>query len=131
LAPVAAEAVRRWVAAGITPAEAAVLRQAKVRVAALPGDLLGLAEGKTVRLDADAAGRGWFVDPTPGDDAEFADGIDHGQQGRVDLLTAVAHELGHLLGRADLDPAAHPGDLMAGELVAGERRVPAPQTGGG
>src|SRR5262249_22388550 len=44
---------------------------------------------------------GWFVDPTPQDDAEFplraASAADGGPAGD-DLLTAVLHELGHGLG---------------------------------
>ena len=34
--------------------------------------LLGQAAGQSITLDADAAGYGWYVDPTPLDDAEFA-----------------------------------------------------------
>ena len=38
-----------------------------------PTGALGLTSigGSLVRLDDDGAGRGWFVDPTPADDAEF------------------------------------------------------------
>ncbi len=47
-------------------------------------------------LDRDAAGRGWFIDPTPADDAEFSG--DHGQlvagdgaaQTEIDLLRLLA-----------------------------------------
>jgi hypothetical protein len=42
----------------------------------------------------------------------------------MDLLTVVAHELLHTLGRMDLDPSSHPGALMAGTLPAATRRVP-------
>ena len=44
----------------------------RVQVADLPGGLLGEAVGKTILIDRDAAGYGWFVDPTPADDLEFA-----------------------------------------------------------
>jgi hypothetical protein len=37
---------------------------------------------------------------------------------RIDLLTAVAHELGHLLGFEDLDSAD---ELMSDVLSLGER----------
>jgi hypothetical protein len=40
--------------------------------------------------------------------------------GRMDLLTVVMHELGHVLGFADLDPNA--GELMSETLDAGTRR---------
>jgi hypothetical protein len=72
-----------------------------------------------VRLDATAAGFGWFVDPTPANDSEFASGK---PPAGMDLLTVVMHELGHEVGLLDLDPATHPGDLMAQTLPPGVRR---------
>ena len=39
---------------------------------------------------------------------------------RIDLLTAVEHELGHIAALQDLDPAAF--DLMSGQLAVGRRR---------
>jgi hypothetical protein len=42
----------------------------------------------------------------------------------MDLLTVVLHELAHLAGRGDLDPQAHPADLMAEALAPGTRRTP-------
>ena len=62
--------------------------------------------GKTILIDRDAAGYGWFIDPTPQDDAEFtplaADVLAARPQtaaaGHADLLTAVMHEMGHVLG---------------------------------
>ena len=48
-----------------------------------------------------AAGFGFFVDATPGDDIEFqtatGQAIADDAQHRVDLLTVIAHELGHVL----------------------------------
>lgn len=41
----------------------------------------------------------------------------------VDLLTVLAHELGHLLG---LDHVEVESDLMADILARGERRLPSP-----
>jgi predicted Zn-dependent protease len=41
----------------------------------------------------------------------------------MDLATVIAHELGHVLGYADLDAAAD--DLMAATLPAGQRRLSA------
>jgi hypothetical protein len=43
--------------------------------------------------------------------------------GKMDLLTVLEHELGHELGLPDLDPAAHPADLMAATLATGARRT--------
>jgi hypothetical protein len=79
-----------------------------------------------VVLDTTAAGHGWFVDPTPLADEEFA-ATPQGAllalpgsaaDGHEDLLTVVLHELGHLAGLADTDA---PGTLMGGYLGDGVR----------
>jgi hypothetical protein len=43
----------------------------------------------------------------------------------MDLLTVLAHELGHLLGLEDLDAHEHEDDLMAALLAPGIRRTSA------
>jgi hypothetical protein len=68
----------------------------------------------------------WFVDPKPHDDAEFRRPGDQGERGRMDLLSVVALELGHLLGLDDLPDNEHAGDLMGATLTAGTRRTPTP-----
>src|SRR5262249_25642339 len=72
-----------------------------------------------VWLDDNAAGWGWFVDPTPGDDSEFTSPGNQGEQRRMDLLTVLEHEVGHLLGKEHED-----GGVMAETLPAGMRRLP-------
>jgi hypothetical protein len=124
LVPVAAEAVRRWVAAGATPAQAALLSRVRYQIVdfgAAPELGWARAGGAVVELDDDGAGRGWFVDPTPADDAEFGRSP---APGGYDLLTVVMHELGHVLGRDDLGPGSDPDDLMAAALPTGTRRSP-------
>jgi hypothetical protein len=97
---------------------------AALNIAALGGDLLGLASpaANAITLDDDAAGHGWFADPTPFTDEEFdsaGQALPGGPaDGRVDLLTAVLHELGHLAGLDDNDGSS----LMAGALGLGTRR---------
>ena len=70
--------------------------------------------GQTIRIDHDADGRGWFVDSSPQDHSEFALPAGEGKviaspgsqaYGRMDLLSAVTHEIGHILGfdHADSD----------------------------
>jgi hypothetical protein len=85
-----------------------------------------------VWLDDDAAGFGWFVDPTPNDDSEFdqlvaADLLqstsDQAEQ-HMDLLTAVMHEMGHLLGLQDEDGSHTAASSMSHQLFAGTRRLP-------
>jgi hypothetical protein len=137
LAPVAQAAVARWVATGLSQAQVAELNAVQYQIGTLGGAALGLTDlgGAVVQLDATAAGYGWFIDPTPADDAEFAAGPAPQELwaapgspafGRMDLLTVVEHELGHVLGLADLDPSAAPHDLMTTTLSPGVRRLPAP-----
>jgi probable HAF family extracellular repeat protein len=128
LQPIAAEAERRLAAAtGIQVASA--LANVSVRIADLPGNMLGEAAGDTIYIDRDAAGYGWFVDSTPGDDSEFADRLGtyslaaEGQStaaNRVDLLTTVMHEMAHILGAEHSSSL----DLMTPTLLPGERRLP-------
>ena len=88
----------------------------QVTVADLPGNLLGSTNGSTIILDADAAGIGWFLDATPGASVEFDTPFN-----QYDLLTAAAHEVGHLLGYEHSEGD----DVMAGTLSIGTRRLPA------
>lgn len=113
--PILAAATERWQLAGIT---AAPLSNIQIRIADLGGRTLGLASGNTIWLDDDAAGWGWFVDQTPRDDSEFTLMGDQGEQDRMDLLSVVMHELGHLF-----DFAHDEHGLMAETLAAGARRT--------
>ena len=70
----------------------------------LPGNLLGLGSmtSPAIWLDIDGAGQGWLQhDPS--------------QRG-YDLVTVVAHELGHVLGYADLDAETDSLAMMNGKL---------------
>jgi hypothetical protein len=126
LQPVVAAAIDRWAAAGLDPIRLDVLRHATVTVADLGGSYLGLADPavRAIRIDDDAAGRGWFVDPTPRDDSEFATPGDKRVSGRMDLLSVVTHELGHLVGLDDDHDQGHAADVMGDTLAAGTRRLP-------
>ncbi|MCI0460421.1 MAG: S8 family serine peptidase [Gemmataceae bacterium] len=109
--PLFAEAVARWQATG---AYTSGLSDMQVIIADLGGATLGMAAGNTIWLDANAAGWGWFVDPTPGDDSEFTTPGDQGEQHRMDLLTVLAHEIGHLLGHEHEDEGVMEETLTAG-----------------
>jgi hypothetical protein len=94
-------------------------------IADLGNAVLGFTDGKTITIDSDAAGHGWFVDSSPAGSEEFRVRLDQNvfaaaksseAYGKMDLVTVVVHELGHVLGfdhddadlysvmREDLDP---------------------------
>ncbi len=118
-------ALTRLSEAGVSPALVQKLASAHYQLAALPAGTLGLAfaDSDQVFLSSNAAGHGWFVDPTSLQDEEFAaDGsalAGSAAAGREDLLTVVLHEMGHLAGLADDSGSA----LMADSLAPGVRRT--------
>ncbi len=128
LAPIVAEAERLWATAGGSKVLETMSGLA-VQIADLPGKLLGEQVGKNILIDRDAAGYGWFVDPTPADDSEFPDLVgahamaannNSPAANRADLLTAVMHELGHVLGyNHEIGE-----ELMSAFLPLGARRSP-------
>ena len=65
-------ATQTWAAAGLDEAHLDRLRGVELRVADLGGYQLGQFDGRVITLDDDAAGYGWFVDPTPQTDEEFS-----------------------------------------------------------
>jgi hypothetical protein len=109
------EAIRQWEQTGLVAPGS--LANVNVQMADLGGDLLGIAFGDLIVLDIDAAGFGWFVDRTPADDIEFQVASPL-TQGRVDLLTVISHELGHILGLSHHEDESH---LMSDQLAPGTR----------
>ena len=127
-------ALAYWLAAGISADQLALLDGTGFTVAELSDGTLAQTSENVVTFDASAAGHGWFVDPTPQDNAEFANvanaaGTDlftdpsTAAAGHMDLLTTVMHEMGHVLGLPDTSNDAT-GNLMDPSLVEGERRLP-------
>lgn len=117
-------AIDRWAATGLSAADVARLQATRVEVADLPDGYLGAATlwGDVISIDVNAAGYGWFVDRTPWDDVEFADPKTSGAADRMDLLTVVMHELGHVLG-LDSNFDGDSSDLMTARLATGVRRT--------
>ncbi len=111
----------------LTLGQPELLKTIEFRIGELPEGLLGLARDGSVTIDDDAAGYGWFVDVTPWEDSEFdEDGVaidtgdDNSAVGRVDLLTVILHELGHLAGADHVDDV---NDLMYETLSVGVRQT--------
>src|SRR5262245_48418098 len=69
---------------------------------------------------ATAIGWGWFVDPTQWDEAEFTTPGNQGERQRIDLLTVLDHELGHVFGYEHSQTG-----VMEEALPTGTRRMPA------
>jgi hypothetical protein len=137
LAPVVQEAVALWASSGLTAAQVAQLQAVQFQIGTLADGVLGwtVLGSSVVTLDATASGFGWFVDPISADVTAFGTAVtprefqaapDSPAFGRMDLLTVVEHELGHVLGLNDLDPQAVPHDLLTTTLAPGVRRLPTP-----
>ncbi|CAM5793933.1 LEPR-XLL domain-containing protein [Rhizobacter fulvus] len=123
--PLLAEAVRRWSLvedASLT----ARLGRIEIDVADLPGASLAEYLDGRITIDIDAAGMGWFIDPTPRDDREFrgsgavlAATASGGAAGRIDLLSVLAHELGHAMSFGH-----SAGGVMDEQRLPGQRALP-------
>jgi Ca2+-binding RTX toxin-like protein len=102
----------------------ALLDAVDVQIGNLEGDQLALTLHGTIYIDADAAGHGWFVDASPMNSSEYLvmDGVlvasAGAAAGRMDLLSVLAHELGHVAGLSHAD-----GGVMDEELAFGTRTL--------
>jgi hypothetical protein len=118
LEPFLQQAIGYWTAQDASNAEQ--LNNVEVYVRDLPSNVLGLGSFAVpqIWLDDNGAGYGWQVDPVGTN------------SNRVDLLSVLTHELGHVLGYADVDPLgqfnslATRDDVMAGVLPVGQQRGP-------
>ena len=120
LAPIVETAIGLWADAGVSANELPRLEDVEITIADLPGSYLALTSARNVVVDVDGAGYGWY---TGGLNAEFGIQNPESAESRVDLLTVVAHELGHVLGLGH-DAAD---DVMEPLLPLGVRRLPGPE----
>lgn len=106
-------AIAAWQAAGLDTADLRRLSGVGVTVSNLGSTILGFETPGLVTINQTAAGHAWSLassGPVPA--------------GRVDLLTVLEHELGHVLSLPD---DADPTDLMDTTLGLGVRRSPTAQ----
>lgn len=124
----------RWSNTGLTQQQLAAISDLKFEITDMTDSYLGEAGSDRILVSRDAAGKGWFIDSTPDDDSEFRNEASGTRRytdsfgapaGRVDLLTALEHEIGHRLGLKDSYAAKDRDSIMYGYLTVGERRVPA------
>ena len=109
LALVVDAAMARWNEHSPVPPK--VLEAVQFQIVDLPGNTLGLAAGDVIWIDINAAGFGWYVGMSEQKSSDAS-------ADRMDLLSAVMHELGHLFGLShedDLD------SVMEDELRPGQR----------
>jgi hypothetical protein len=100
-------AIGYWGAIGLPQHLIDRLRSVDLVIADVAGLGLAAKAGFTITVDRNAAGHGWFIDPTWELDEEFASlgssfelsaGAGSSAYGRMDLLTVLLHEQGHILG---------------------------------
>ncbi|MBR1036819.1 hypothetical protein JQ593_08100 [Bradyrhizobium viridifuturi] len=135
LTSVVSAAIAQWASAGANATQLALLHAATFSIADLSGQIVGQEGAGHITIDTDAAGRGWFIDPTPADNFEFTHAVNaagtdlltdpsSAAAGHLDLLTTVVHELGHVLGLPDSISPSDASSLMYIGLSDGERRLP-------
>jgi hypothetical protein len=114
-----AQAISYWTS--VDPQLAIGLQDVHVAVKDLPDSILGVGfeKSQTIWLDEDAAGYGWSLSPALGVDPATT-------STRLDLLTVITHELGHVLGLPDLDASTRRNSVMTGTLPLGVGRIVLP-----
>ena len=130
LTEVVSVATDLWRNTGLTSSQLHQLTSIDVSIANLAGARLGQTIGNSITIDSNAANYGWFVDATPADNGEFglvgSEGLlavgDSAAAGRMDLLTVVLHEIGHVLGRDDQFSGEAQSNVMQDALDMGRRR---------
>jgi Matrixin len=97
----------------------------------LDGGAVGQTSGTDVKLDTNAAGHNWYIDPTPLDNSDdylptsdstvWQAKTGSAAAGKMDMLSVLLHEYGHALG---LEHSANGADFMAASLQPGVRKLP-------
>ncbi|MDH5271257.1 MAG: hypothetical protein OEY32_15185, partial [Candidatus Krumholzibacteria bacterium] len=100
------QAIAYWAAQGASEEGLQALKSAEIDIADLGGNTLAETGWDGITIDDDAAGYGWSLSGVNG----------QVNPNKVDLLSAVEHEFGHLLG--------HDHNDMGATLGVGERVEP-------
>ena len=95
------------------------------------GETTGQGLSAQITLDTNAAGHGWYIDPTPLDNSDdylptsdpmvWQAKAGSAAAGKMDMLSVLLHEYGHALG---LEHSANGADFMAASLQPGVRKLP-------
>jgi hypothetical protein len=121
LQPVVQAAIASWQAAGASAAQVAALDQVQAHIAPLPTSHLGEEAGGEIWISPNAGGWGWYTDSSAASNHAFPAPSGGPAAGKMDLLSVVSHELGHVLGLPD-GHDSH--DVMGETLAPGVRRLP-------
>ena len=110
LSPIVETAIGLWADTGVSASNLSMLENVQITISDLSGSTLALTTAGSIVVDVNAAGCGWYME---GPNSEVA-------ESQADLLTVVAHELGHVLGLGhDVSD-----DVMDPLLPLGTRRLP-------
>ncbi len=124
------EAIAAWQSAGLDAADVRRLETVQIQVGNLGTSILGVETAGVITINQTAAGNNWYTNASAGSLKAFGLVGPGGEElagpgspaaGRVDLLTVLEHELGHVVGLSD---NAQAGDLMDITLGLGTRRAP-------
>ncbi|HET6670922.1 MAG TPA: Ig-like domain-containing protein, partial [Pyrinomonadaceae bacterium] len=128
------EAIARWADFGLSAGDLARMQAISTQITDLPDGELARTNKGVIEIDDTAAGFGWYFDPTPGDDSEFAVLVPNKEsqatelnaaQGHMDLITVLMRQLRVALERKKLNLSGNQGWLMQNTLGVGTRRAPA------
>lgn len=128
------EAIARWADFGLSAGNLARMQAISTQITDLPDGELARNNKDVIEIDDNAAGFGWYFDPLPADDSEFAVPVPNKESqatelsaahGHMDLMTVLMRQLRVALGLKKLSFNGNQGWLMQNTLKVGTRRGPA------
>jgi hypothetical protein len=127
------EAIQIWEEAGLSKEKVEWLRNSHFYIDGLAKGNLGNSVIGAFAISPNADGNGWYIGTDKDSYAQFNHILSSGRMltspskiaaGRMDLLTCILHEMGHILGLKDLNKKSDRNNIMYGKLPVGERRLP-------